>query len=137
MFDTAQNFLNNYRKLRHTKSASGTTSLAIPADHEIAISLCFQPEQIRLGGDPPIHDHHSPCGRLEASQHILQRAGFGDIPGEHPGAAHKATAVQNQPQGDQGAIGALFLGVPARGFPILEGRGRSMLTSVTASAWPP
>ena len=29
MFDTAQNFLNNYRKLRHTKSASGTTNLSL------------------------------------------------------------------------------------------------------------
>lgn len=47
---------------------------------------------------------------------LLQRARFHRVAGEHLRAPDEAALIEHEPQGEQHALGALFLGVAAGGF---------------------
>jgi hypothetical protein len=62
---------------------------AFAADHEIAVALRPQPEDVGGGGDAGIHDDQRAGGRAEALEHLLQRRTFRDVAGEQGGVMRK------------------------------------------------
>ena len=87
--------------------------VAFAADDEIAVAVVAQPRHAGLGGDAAVHHHEGVLGRLKRPEHAGQRLLFPDVAGEDLRAAHEAAGVEHQAQGQQGAVGALLLRVPA------------------------
>ena len=86
---------------------------AFPTHHQVAVSLVTQPLDAVLGGDAAVHHHQGGARGVERIQHLGQRVMFAHVAGEHLRAAHESTGIEHQPQGEERAIGALFLGVSA------------------------
>ena len=65
---------------------------------------------------PAVHHHQGLARGVECIEHLGQRVMFSHVAGEHLGAVYEAARVEHQGQGEQGAIGAFVLGVPAFGL---------------------
>ncbi len=85
---------------------------ALAAHHQIAVSGLAQPGDALLGGDAPIHHHQGVAGGLERLQHLRQGPMLGHVAGEDLGAADETAAIEHEPQGEEGTIPALVLGMP-------------------------
>ena len=88
----------------------------LAADHQIAVPVVDQPANVLFGGDARVADHQRLLGRSQIVEHLRQRLGFGGITLEQSRAAHEATAIEHQRQGDQRTVGSLFLRAPLGGF---------------------
>ena len=96
-----------------------------------------QPGEIGRRGDAAVHDDHRPVGGAQGAQCRLQGCGLRDVSGKDTAAPHEAAAVQNQPERQEGRIGApplrmaaLRLRHPGRPLEtgvcqIIQGDGRS------------
>ena len=85
--------------------------VALAAHHQIAVSGLAQPGDALLGGDAPIHHYEGVAGGLERLQHLRQGPMLGHVAGEDLGAADEAAAIEHEPQGEEGTIPALVLGM--------------------------
>ncbi len=72
---------------------------AFATDHQVAIALCLQPRQVRLGGQATVHDDQGTGRGLQTLEHLLQGLTLADIALEDLGTADEAAAVQDQAQG--------------------------------------
>ena len=89
---------------------------AFTADHQGPKAIVAQPLHALLGGDSAVHDHERLAGGVQRIEHVGHGVVFSYVAGEHLGAAHEATRIEHRRRGEQGAIGALVLGVPALGL---------------------
>ena len=64
---------------------------------------------------PAVHHHERLARGVERFEHFGHGVVFSHVAGEHLGATHEAARIEHQRQGEQGAIGAFVLGVPALG----------------------
>ena len=94
---------------------------ALATAHQMAIALCGQPEEVRLGGDAAIHGHQRPRRGVQALEHPGLGLAFSDAAGEDLGAPYNAAAIEYQTQGDQRTTAAVTQ--PAVGEQ-LRARGR-------------
>ena len=86
---------------------------AFTADHQVAVALLTQPLDAVLGGDSAVHHHQGTARGVERIEHLGQRVMFAHVAGEDLRATHEAAGIEHQPQGEERAIGAFFLGVSA------------------------
>ena len=86
---------------------------AFTADHQVAVALLTQPLDAVLGGDSAVHHHQGTARGVERIEHLGQRVMFAHVAGEDLRAVHEAAGIEHQPQGEERAIGAFFLGVSA------------------------
>ena len=86
---------------------------AFAADHQVAVALLTQPPHAVLGGDSAVHHHQGGARGVERVEHLGQRVMFAHVAGEDLRATHEAAGIEHQPQGEERAIGAFFLGVSA------------------------
>ena len=88
-------------------------AVAFAADHQIAVAVVAQPRHTGVGGDTAVHHHQGAGRRLQCFEHPGQRPVFADVAGEDLRAAHEAAGIEHQAQGQQRAVAALLLRVPA------------------------
>ena len=88
-------------------------AVAFAADHQIAVAVVAQPSHTSVGGDAAVHHHQGADRRLQCFEHPGQRPVFPDVAGEDLRAAHEAAGIEHQAQGQQRAVAALLLRVPA------------------------
>ena len=93
--------------------------VAFATDDQIPVAVLTQPRDTRVGGDAAVHHHQGAGRRLERLEHPGQGAVFPDVAGEDLRPAHEAAGVEHQAQGQQRAIAALLLRVPALGLRLL------------------
>src|SRR2546427_2983801 len=82
----------------------------------VVVALGSEPRQVGLGGDTRIHHHRGSAWRTQAGEHVLERGGVTGIARQHPAAARESAAVQHHSQGDEWAVAAALLAVPALGL---------------------
>ena len=88
-------------------------AVAFAADDQIAVAVVAQPRHASIGGDAAVHHHQGAGRRPQRLQHPGQRPVFPDVTAEDLRAAHEAAGVEHQAQGQQWAVAALLLRVPA------------------------